>query len=274
MLLIAVMAALVLTSALDNLHLKPGDPFPGSNHPTAQSEAGAATRRVAAEETLPAFRGLLALALLVLGTLLVKRLAEVTRLSHLAGLLVAVAAIVILLISLPRLPVGGAITAPPDAAAPRAPSAEYSTSPLGTPPPSFLWIAGLLVLVGAAVALVVALRPRPAALKMSDGLVAEASRALEEIEAGSSATSVIVRCYLQMTSLIQRERGVRRDRSMTVREFETDLKNLGLPHEPLLRLRGLFETVRYGDRQMSTSEEEAAMDSLKAIVAFLKGGAA
>ena len=44
--------------------------------------------------------------------------------------------------------------------------------------------------------------------------------------------------------------------------------------EKLLRLRRLFEAVRYSDRQMETSEEQAAIESLRAIVSFMKGGTA
>jgi len=274
LLLVSLAAAIVLSSSLANLRLGPGDPFPGASSQSSQTETGVVARRLPAGETLPVFRGILAVSLLVLGALLVTRLASITSLKHLFGLLVAMAAITLLLISLPRLSAGGAIELPREAAAPRVPSTDYETSPLGTPPPSFVWTAGLLVLAGAAFALIVSVRPRPGPVKVSDGLVAEANRALEEIEAGANATSVIVRCYLQMTSLIQKARGLSRDRGMTVREFEKDLKDLGLPHEPLLRLRSLFEAVRYGDRQMSAGEEQAAVDCLSEMVSFLRGGAA
>ena len=137
-----------------------------------------------------------------------------------------------------------------------------------------MWISGLVVLAAGAVALIIALRPRPAPISVTDGIAAEASRALVEIRAGADSTSVIVRCYLQLTSLIQEERGLSRHRGLTVREFESSLERLGLPQEPLWRLRKLFEAVRYGDRRMSAREEEEAVDSLNELVAFLKGDAA
>ena len=160
------------------------------------------------------------------------------------------------------------------AAAPRVPSDEYATSPLGTPPPSFAWIAGLIVLAAGAVALTIALRPRPASISVAGGIAAEASRALGEIKAGADSTSVIVRCYLQLTSLIQAERGLSRHRGLTVREFESSLESLALPHKPLWRLRNLFEAVRYGERRMSAREEGEAVNSLNELVTFIKAGAA
>ncbi|HET6845909.1 MAG TPA: DUF4129 domain-containing protein [Anaerolineales bacterium] len=273
LLLIAVMAAFVLTSAIGQLRLEPGNPFPAASGQSTEDVASGAARRLPAAEALPAVRGILALSILVLGILLIKRLVEVTRLDHILGFLIVVGAMIALLISLPRLPAGRAIELPPEAAAPSVPSIEHATSPLGTPPPSFFWIAGLLVLTSTAAALIIALRPQPRAVEMRDILAAEAGRAIQQIEAGANATSVVVRCYLRMTGLIQEERGLSRPRSMTVREFETDLRNLDLPPEPLLRLRGLFEAVRYGSRPMRTDEEQAASDALKAIVSFLKGEA-
>ncbi|MGE5250909.1 MAG: DUF4129 domain-containing protein [Bacteroidota bacterium] len=272
MLLIAVVAATLLASALPNLHLGPGDPFPAGNQAAVPPEPGVAARGLPAGEVLWAMRGLLAVGLLALGTLLVVRLASLTRLRHLLGLLAGLAVIILLLISLPRLPAGGAIQLEPESVAPPAPSADFATSPLGTPPPSFLWIAGLIVLIGAAMALIVVLRSKPAPLTVTDKLAQEADRALAEIEAGANATSVVVRCYLQMASLIQKERGLSRDRAMTVREFEVNLKDLGLPPGPLLRLRGLFEVVRYGDRLLEAGEEQAAIDSLTEITSSLKSG--
>jgi hypothetical protein len=92
LLLVSLAAEIVLSSSLANLRLGPGDPFPGASSQSSQTETGVAARRLPAGETLPVFRGLLAVSLLVLGALLVKRLSSVTSLKHLFGLLVAMAA--------------------------------------------------------------------------------------------------------------------------------------------------------------------------------------
>lgn len=274
LLLVGLAAAILLAPALDGLQLGTGSPFPGASGAATQTESEGTTRRLPAEESLPAFRGILAVGLVVLGILLVVRLASLWHPRRLLGIAAAIAVIVLIMISLPRIPSGGAVALPPESAAPRVPSAEVVTTPLGTPPPTFVWIAGLIVLVAGAVAVIIALRPRPAPVSVADEIAVEASRALGEIKAGADSTSVIVRCYLQLTSLVQKERGLSRHRGVTVREFEASLEGLGLPREPLWRLRNLFEAVRYGERRMSPQEEAQAVASLSELVASVKGGAA
>ena len=75
-----------------------------------------------------------------------------------------------------------------------------------------------------------------------------------------------------MTRLIRSQRGMERERSLTAREFEASLRELGLPASPLSRLRTLFEDVRYGNRKFSPSEERAAVTSLGEIEGFLQTG--
>lgn len=270
LLLVSLATALLLAPALGEVQLGPGSPFPGVSGASSASDLASTVPRLAAAETLPAFRGLLAITLVVLAILLISRLVSLVSPTRLLGLGAAIIIILLLLISLPRIPSGGAIALPPESAAPRVPSEEYTTSPLGTPPPSFLWISGLFVLAAGAAALIVALRPRPAPMSAADGIATEANRALEEIDAGADSTSVIVRCYLQLTRLIQQERGLSRHRGLTVREFEASLEILGLPGAPLLRLRGLFEAVRYGERRMTADEEAQGVGSLNELAAFIR----
>ena len=274
LLLVSLSAAILLAPALGSIRLGPGSPFPGAGGASTGAEPATTAPRLPAAETLPAFRGMLAVGLVILGVLLVSRLVSLTNPRRVLGIAAAIAAIVLLMLTLPRMPTGGAIALPPESAAPPVPPAEVVTTPLGTPPPSFVWISGLIVLAAGALAVIIALRPRPAPIRVTDGIAAEASRALGEIRAGADSTSVIVRCYLQLTSLIQAEQGLSRHRGLTVREFESSLEHLGLPREPLWRLRTLFESVRYGERRMSPAEEERAVDSLNELVAFIKAGAA
>jgi hypothetical protein len=274
LLLAGLVAAILLAPALGDLQLGPGSPFPGASGASTETEPATTAPRLSAAESLPAFRGILAVSLVVLGYMIISRLVSLANPARLLGTAAAIAVIVLIMISLPRIPSGGAVPLPPESAAPRVPSAEYVTSPLGTPPPSFVWIAALVVLATGALALIIALRPRPAFVSVTEGIAAEAGRALGDIKAGADSTNVIVHCYLKLTSLIQEHRGLSRHRGLTVREFESSLESLGLPKEPLWRLRNLFEAVRYGDRRMSAREEDEALDSLNELVAFIKEGPA
>jgi hypothetical protein len=274
LMLAALAAAVLLSSSLTNVQLGQGSPFPGAGSGAAQAEPDITAPRLPAGETLPAFRGLLAVGLLVLGILLLTRLASLTSPKRLLSLAAGIAVIILLMLSLPRIPAGGALELQPESPAPREPAEPVATSPLGTPPPSFMWIAGLMVVAAGSTVLIMTLQRQRAAVKLTEKVALQATRALKEIEAGADSTSVIIRCYLQMTTLIRGQLGISRNRALTVREFESALVSLGLPHEPLWILRRLFEAVRYGDGRMTAAQEQEAVASLNQIVSFLRDGTA
>lgn len=93
----------------------------------------------------------------------------------------------------------------------------------------------------------------------------EAEDALSDLRSGADLRNVVVRCYLEMGRIVAEWRGIQRSQSMTPREFELSLADLGLPKEPVINLTRLFETVRYGTNKPSAADEAAAESSLTAI---------
>jgi hypothetical protein len=94
----------------------------------------------------------------------------------------------------------------------------------------------------------------------------EAERAIRALQTGSDIQNVIVRCYLQMSQALQKERGIKREAAMTARDFERLLEARGIPHTPVHQLTRLFEAARYGRRSSGPEEEREALDCLNAIV--------
>jgi len=97
-------------------------------------------------------------------------------------------------------------------------------------------------------------------------LAQEAEEAIGQLRAGSDLKNTVIRCYAEMARVLAERRGIRRQRSMTTREFEEHLRDLNLPDEPVRRLTRLFEDVRYGTMTPGEREEQQAIASLTAIV--------
>jgi len=94
----------------------------------------------------------------------------------------------------------------------------------------------------------------------------QAQSALEALQAGGDLKNTIIRCYYQMSAVINQQRGIQRSQVMTAHEFEEYLAKNGLPGEPVHQLTHLFEEVRYGDLPAGPAEEQVALNSLTAIV--------
>lgn len=93
-----------------------------------------------------------------------------------------------------------------------------------------------------------------------------AQAALDELESGGDFRSAVIRCYRDMTRVLQQERGIQREIAMTPSEFEQALRGKGLPQEAVHQLTHVFEDVRYGGQPAGEREERLAKDSLAAIV--------
>jgi hypothetical protein len=138
-------------------------------------------------------------------------------------------------------------------------------------PPQWLTLVtslGLAVLIAAflvgALWLVWRGRRRPASsLKQ---LAQEAQEALDALLAGADLRNTIMRCYFEMARVLSEQRGIRRQKDMTPREFERRLEKAGLPGEPVQRLTRLFEQVRYGTKVPNEREEGQAIACLTAII--------
>jgi hypothetical protein len=114
-------------------------------------------------------------------------------------------------------------------------------------------------------------RRRTEAPTTLERLEREARQAVDALQAGADVSDVVIRCYLQMSQVLQEERGIRRDIAMTPREFESLLTVRGLPSKPVERLTDLFEAARYGHQPSGAYEERIALASLNAIIDFCKG---
>ncbi len=103
-----------------------------------------------------------------------------------------------------------------------------------------------------------------------DKLAQEAQQAIDAIETGADLKDTVTRCYFEMMQVLKEERGLRRQRAMTPREFERRLEEVGIPTTQVRRLTRLFEQVRYGDKRLGQQEERQAVVSLTSIVRFCR----
>ena len=97
-------------------------------------------------------------------------------------------------------------------------------------------------------------------------LAKEAKGALDALKGGAELRDTVMRCYFEMSRVVSEERGIRRERAMTPREFEERLGELGLPERHVVQLTRLFEGVRYGSKETGEREADQAVASLSAIV--------
>jgi hypothetical protein len=110
-------------------------------------------------------------------------------------------------------------------------------------------------------------RPQRSSLAGPKELLAlEARRAIDTLHAGRDLKDTVLRCYREMSQVLQEQRGIQRQKGMTPREFEKYLAEIGLRDEHIRRLTRLFESVRYGDNVSSERDKREAMDCLRAIV--------
>ncbi len=101
-------------------------------------------------------------------------------------------------------------------------------------------------------------------------LAGVAQNAINMFQAGGDFKNTVMRCYVEMSQALEERRGIRRQETMTPREFETYLSNVGLPHKPIQQLTRIFEEVRYGTKTPSKDEERQAIASLAAIIEACK----
>lgn len=137
-------------------------------------------------------------------------------------------------------------------------------------PPWLTWVSSLVLAVVLLVVILMVWRmvllrlaPKPSPIQE---LVAEAEAAIAALQSGADFRDTIIRCYREMSEVLQAQQGIRRGHAMTPREFETRLVQQGLPREPVQQLTRLFELVRYGTLDAVLVDEQCAVTSLSAIV--------
>ncbi len=97
-------------------------------------------------------------------------------------------------------------------------------------------------------------------------LADQAQEALNKLEEGGDLRNIVLRCYYEMTKILLEKKSMKREKSMTPREFETELIAKDLPVESVKMLTRLFEEVRYGSTVPGDREERMATSSLTAII--------
>jgi Domain of unknown function (DUF4129) len=156
-------------------------------------------------------------------------------------------------------------------AAPQLGEAQPPAAPdfIANPPEWLVGVITLVLVLGiAALAYVVLNRKRKVvATDTLSELVEEVQEVLVDLRRGADLRDTISRCYNEMVRVIQTERGVAREVSMTPREFEARLAASGLAANHIQRLTRLFERVRYGPQTLGAAEEQEALACLDAIVA-------
>ena len=136
------------------------------------------------------------------------------------------------------------------------------------PPDWIIWvIGGVVILLLVAVAFYVLYLRRQKEPDPQQLFVQEAEQALQELDAGGDVKDVVLRCYAQMEGVMRQSQDIKRQQSMTPREFEDQLAMAGFGDEHIGRLVRLFEEVRYGGHSSGNRAEREARDCLSAIVA-------
>ena len=100
----------------------------------------------------------------------------------------------------------------------------------------------------------------------TDQLRTDAEEAISGIQAGEDLRHVIIRCYADMSQIVNEQRGIQRQEAMTPREFERQLQGFGLPQAAVQRLTRLFEEVRYGNTELGKDAEQEAIHCLTSII--------
>jgi hypothetical protein len=142
-------------------------------------------------------------------------------------------------------------------------------TPLGSPPVSLTWLVGIGLAFMAAVLLYTWLqarrKPDQTAL-----LARQVENARQNLLAGMNLDEVILRCYQQMSLVLQQEGGIERQAFSTPKEFENQLIAAKFPKEPVHQLTHLFENVRYGHSSPTSADEQEALSSLQKILTYLQ----
>jgi hypothetical protein len=162
--------------------------------------------------------------------------------------------------------VGAALVAPEPAQIEPLEVEEFSAERIS---PWVVWAISLGIGIAAAAVAVAAVtwyrRVRADTVTPLEAIARRAEATATGIGLGQDLKDAVLRCYAEMSRVVQDERGIRRDRAVTAREFTEYLIKAKLPQEPVYRLTTLFERVRYGAQSATPDDEKEAIASLRAI---------
>jgi len=271
----ATAALILLSTALTGLELLPGQPFSLSREPSG--EIGRSETMPGAEIFALLFRAMTAIFVSLLPVAIIYFIVSPEFRKRMLRSFLPMLPLFLMFYLLMR--------SPPDflrraeEAQPLGPLAEgFPAAP--TPefvatPPQWLVVVANLVLALLIAALVVGAvwlvwhlqRKRVSPLER---LAQEAREAIEALQAGADLKNTVMRCYYEMSQVLREQRGIRRQRATTPREFERQLEQLGLPGEQVRQLTRLFEKVRYGAKTVDEDEARQAIACLTVIVEFCR----
>lgn len=263
----ALLSILLLSSGLSNLQLEAGVPFPAVRPQNTATGSGARQGYVLSFSFL---QGLLGLLLLLLMFYVPARLILFVKVKWLLRVIqiLVILLIAAVLFSLIRFDTACSAGDCPGTGMIPAPIAPVT--PANVPPPGILYVLGIGLALTAAFLLIRSLRMRHTSGQ--DLVLQHAENAVQAIQAGKDFSNVVVQCYSRMAAALDEEQGIERSASMTSREFETLLASRGFPPAPVHELTHLFEKARYSREDLRKSDEIQAVDSLNAIIDFVKGG--
>jgi len=285
---IALTSLILLAAGLSNLQLQPGTPFPIGNtsKDTIRSVPSLSPIQI---YSFPLLQGILALISLLLTLYVSARLIAFTFVNikkvlpivltiivltfvNIKKVLPIVLIIILLLVIVYLLP---GIKPNPDlnftgeySQVPTPSSIDLPVAPLGDPPQLLIQFVIVGIVLACGLIAIMMMKRWWAPKKIEDELLQDAEEAVKALQNGMDFENVIIRCYLQMTRSIQKERGLERNYSMTVQEFKHWLVGIGFPTIPLQQLTSLFEKVRYGKQQINSLDEQIALQSLNEIIKF------
>ncbi|HWQ46544.1 MAG TPA: DUF4129 domain-containing protein [Longilinea sp.] len=272
LLFLVILAVLLIAPSLTDLQLQPGQPLPpGVNEqPLTQEASPSTTFEPAAYSVL---KGFLSLLFVLITLYLFFNLILHLDWKHSIRAVLILIAIAALIIAIPR----PSLDLSPNQntnpmGIPTQANPEYLPSPLGSPPQALVWVVvvGLAAIgtLGLAWWLTRKRHPLPAV----DPIGAQAFSALHALESGEDLNNVIMRCYLEMSRILQQEQGLERPETMTAAEFEEFLTLRGIPEGPVRQLTRLFEKARYSDLQLDAHDNEMGWNCLTAISTFFRQG--
>lgn len=144
--------------------------------------------------------------------------------------------------------------------------------PIGEVPPGLIWLVAGILLGGLGLLLVFGLLRRGSFTEERHQILQETERAVHDLRTGKDLEDVIVQYYAQMAKTLREQRGIERNHTMTVREFEHWLEGEGVPSAPVHQLTSLFEVARYSERHLGYEEHLIALQCLDAIISHCRGG--
>ncbi len=146
-----------------------------------------------------------------------------------------------------------------------------------SPPDEVIWVAALVVALVLVLIVTVVVwlfwRSRRRRNSTVERIATQVQAALDDLHSGADLRNVVIRCYSEMVQALKEQRGIQRSTSLTPREFEDSLQNLGFPLDAVHQLTHLFEGVRYGHKPISRREEMMAEDSLTTILEVCRASA-